>query len=103
MQLVWVDGHRQHADAHVRVPRLPQQDPGKSHQPVKDLGQARFGLDDSSFSCLGSDLSGPDAVCLQTALPGTDVHEHRSSYDDIIERHSQSADGDVNVYRCDWK
>lgn len=104
MQPVWVDGHRQHPDAHVRVPRLPQQDSGKSQRPVTEgLGLGEVCLDDGSFSCLGADLSDPDAVRLQVALSGTNVNEHRSSHDDIIEQNSQSADRAVDIYEWDWK
>lgn len=34
---------------------------------------------------LVSDLSGPDAIRLQAAVPGIDVDEHRSPYDDLVE------------------
>lgn len=44
----------------------------------------------SSFTFVLSDFTGPDAVRLQASVPGVDVDEHCSSYDDIIKQFNQS-------------
>lgn len=52
----------------------------------------------SNDLCDFPDLTCADAIRLQASFPGAHVHEHRSSYDDIIEFFSQSLLTDVN---CD--